>query len=193
MDTKPASFLAHAVKAVFVTSATNDDDYPRTARLLSACSGLESLTIHDTTQYATLANLRPYRLSTCLEDIQGLPAGPAFPQLFSRITHLELASEELQTPMRAFEELPALTHLALFSDALDALPELLCILRACRALEMLLSSLPRGMGHTGEAVRSKEDPRLFFCQPQSIAVDREDYAVGDDIWKKALREADSSA
>lgn len=189
LDTKPAKFLAPVVKAVFVASGFNDRDDPRIARLLSACGGLEYLTVYGTVRYAALAHLRPHRLSTGFGYITGMPADPFLLPFFARITHLELYCQELHTQNRAFEELPTLTHLALFSQVPNRLPDLLCILRACRTLEILLSSFLSDMDPLGAAVRSKDDPRLFFCEPQPTAVDRQDYAVGDDIWQKVFRAA----
>ncbi|KAG5643746.1 hypothetical protein DXG03_009680 [Asterophora parasitica] len=124
--TKSRAFFATNVKSLCISYDVYND---RTARIITACRGVTSLTFwvipttwhtSSTTRLshheidAALDPLRPKKLSVLLHGVFGFPHPRFHLSFFQKITHLSVVNKwEDWTTWRGFELLQCLTHLSL--------------------------------------------------------------------------------
>ncbi|RDB22325.1 hypothetical protein Hypma_010492 [Hypsizygus marmoreus] len=211
---KPRSFFATHVKSLCISYDFYDS---RTARIITACQGVTTLTFwviptswpsticrppHEITE--ALGPLRPKKLSVLLHGLLCSPYPRFNTPFFERITHLSVINgwEDWST-WWGFDLLPCLTHLSfelrvgprcleektafVISRVVQNILARCTHLRVC-VLLLIFDSSPTSTVVTVSSAMSTQDPRLVFMRDSEPFLDREAHSVREaDIWKRAER------
>ncbi|KAJ7157152.1 hypothetical protein C8R46DRAFT_421013 [Mycena filopes] len=153
VDLKPPDFFTRAVKVLVLVLTASDT---QTARILSACRGLESLAFwaglnDDSVHHVAVGQLPLRRLSLRFNELASMFGGHMRPSWHSSLTHLDLAFDD-PLPEASYlhailEQLPGLTHLALARMSSE-MAHARAVTESCLALEVLLIVDDAGFGET---------------------------------------------
>ncbi|KAJ7157146.1 hypothetical protein C8R46DRAFT_420985 [Mycena filopes] len=192
VDLKPPDFFTRAVKVlvlVFVGSET------RTARILAACRGVESLAFWSGSDdhHVAVGQLPLRRLSLRFNELASIFGGHMRPSWHPSLTHLDLAFSEPHRDasyLRAIlGQLPTLTHVALtWMPSHGA--HVRAVIESCLALEVLLIVLD-------DSILPRDDLRLESFDHRMVVISQPDSSVVsdwvgpylslDDPWSSAER------
>lgn len=210
--TKPRAFFATCVKSLCISYDIHND---RTARIISACKGVTSLTfwvvpntwnpsacLPHPAIAAALDPLRPKKLSVLLHGVLGSPYPRFHLPFFEQITHLSVMNKwEDWTTWWGFEMLPCLTHLSfdlrvgpraldknvarVVSYSIENILSRCSRLQAC-VLSLTFDPFPTITANTVLDAMTASDPRLVFLKDSDLFRDREAHSRREaDIWKHA--------
>ncbi|KAF9466705.1 hypothetical protein BDZ94DRAFT_1250563 [Collybia nuda] len=210
--TKSRTFFATHVKSLCISYDIHND---RTARIISVCKGITSLTFWvvpntwNPSAYllqpaitAALGPLRPKKLSVLLHGVLGSPYPRFQLPFFEQISHLSVMNKwEDWTTWWGFEMLPCLTHLSfdlqvgpraldkttgrVISQLIENVLARCSQLQVC-ALFLIFDPSPTGTAATLLDSMTVPDPRLVFLKESDPFRDREAHSGREaDIWKQA--------